>query len=312
MNIWGEAARICDGIAKKYSRGTFNDCSREVRAAEECAATLRAQPTSPVAATPKEGRDYDVGFKNFWDREDGGDRELAERAWRSGAEFAATAPNGIWDEAIRIAKASYSKNSSIMADARIRELSDQVCNLDALVVALIDAWRGDIRAHQDQCPATFSNCAPDDCACGLTELREAKIVGLQVEFARIKPPVAATKEGEAQPNGKMNFEQRARAMWLAESRGIDDETAHELVYLRDRKIELESQLAATAPNSSVDSERMDWLEDAVSGGHVESAFEMDGGVHLTVCIVGDEPLEIREKNTLREAIDAARDSGGKQ
>ena len=47
----------------------------------------------------------------------------------------------------------------------------------------------------------------------------------------------------------------------------------------------------------------------MSGGHIESAFEMDGGVHLTVCMAGDEPIEIREKNSLRDAIDAARNSG---
>lgn len=54
----------------------------------------------------------------------------------------------------------------------------------------------------------------------------------------------AQAESAAQADGKMDFEQRARAMRLSESRGIDDETAHELVYLRDRKIELEKQLAA--------------------------------------------------------------------
>jgi hypothetical protein len=51
-------------------------------------------------------------------------------------------------------------------------------------------------------------------------------------------------KADAQADGKMDFEQRARAMRLAESHNIDDDTAHELVYLRDRKTELERQLAA--------------------------------------------------------------------
>jgi hypothetical protein len=64
-------------------------------------------------------------------------------------------------------------------------------------------------------------------------------------------------------------------------------------------------LAARVAELEADKARLDWLEDAVSGGHIESAFEMDGGVHLTVCMAGDEPLELRDKNSLREAIDAA-------
>jgi hypothetical protein len=34
-------AQICDEVASEYSGGTFNDCSREVRAAEDCAAAIR-------------------------------------------------------------------------------------------------------------------------------------------------------------------------------------------------------------------------------------------------------------------------------
>lgn len=37
-----KAAKECDVVAKRYSGGTFNDSSREVRAAEECAAAIRA------------------------------------------------------------------------------------------------------------------------------------------------------------------------------------------------------------------------------------------------------------------------------
>lgn len=35
-------AEVCDDIARSNSKGTFNDNSREVRAAEECAAAIRA------------------------------------------------------------------------------------------------------------------------------------------------------------------------------------------------------------------------------------------------------------------------------
>lgn len=33
----------CDEVARRYTRGTFNDCSREVRAAEECAEIIRRE-----------------------------------------------------------------------------------------------------------------------------------------------------------------------------------------------------------------------------------------------------------------------------
>ena len=36
-------ARKCDEIAAKYTRGTFNDSSREVRAAEDCAKAIREE-----------------------------------------------------------------------------------------------------------------------------------------------------------------------------------------------------------------------------------------------------------------------------
>lgn len=53
--------------------------------------------------------------------------------------------------------------------------ADQIAILEARIEELCDSWRTEIRAHQDGCPASFSNCVPDDCACGLTELREAEI-----------------------------------------------------------------------------------------------------------------------------------------
>ncbi len=76
---------------------------------------------------------------------------------------------------------------------------------------------------------------------------------------------------------------------------IPDSTAAQIIALKAENEKLKA-----------DKLRLDWLEDAVSGGYVESAFEVDGGVHLTVCMAGDPPLELREKNSIREAIDAAR------
>ena len=43
----------------------------------------------------------------------------------------------------------------------------------------VTLWTADIRAHRDGCPATFSNCVPDDCACGLNASREAAIRALK-------------------------------------------------------------------------------------------------------------------------------------
>lgn len=72
-------------------------------------------------------------------------------------------------------------NHTLLAEAaalkaeRDNTHSDAIAELDAEVEALCDAWRSDIRSHEDQCPATFSNCVPDDCGCGLTEKREAEM-----------------------------------------------------------------------------------------------------------------------------------------
>src|SRR5438477_9591400 len=44
--------KLANDTAKRYSKGTFNDCSREVRACEEIAATIR----SLVPKVEEEGR----------------------------------------------------------------------------------------------------------------------------------------------------------------------------------------------------------------------------------------------------------------
>lgn len=54
-----------------------------------------------------------------------------------------------------------------------------------------------------------------------------------------------------------------------------------------------------------DSDRINWLEAAAENGHVSMCFEMDGGVHLTLDGVGETQEAYRNKNTIREAIDAA-------
>lgn len=57
-------------------------------------------------------------------------------------------------------------------------------------------------------------------------------------------------------------------------------------------------------NARQDARRMDFLEEFILTGAIAAGFEIDGGIHLTVCSVGDtEETAYREKNTLREAID---------
>lgn len=53
-----------------------------------------------------------------------------------------------------------------------------------------------------------------------------------------------------------------------------------------------------------DTERLDWLENYLSGGCLETCFEMDGGIHATFSRVGD-PAEtvLRERNDFRSCID---------
>jgi hypothetical protein len=60
-------------------------------------------------------------------------------------------------------------------NTELSNVHEPIAQLEAQVEALCDAWRKDIRAHMDGCPAMFSNCVPDDCGCTLTEAREAEI-----------------------------------------------------------------------------------------------------------------------------------------
>lgn len=58
-----------------------------------------------------------------------------------------------------------------------------------------------------------------------------------------------------------------------------------------------------------DKDRMDWMEQFITGGLIETAFEVDGGIHLTLSPVGGEVVAYRDKNCLRQAVDEARASG---
>lgn len=56
-----------------------------------------------------------------------------------------------------------------------------------------------------------------------------------------------------------------------------------------------------------DGARVDWMEQFIETGVIETAFELDGGIHLTLSAVGDKKeVAFREQNSLREAIDKAR------
>jgi hypothetical protein len=69
----------------------------------------------------------------------------------------------------------------------------------------------------------------------------------------------------------------------------------------NRRIEMDAPIMG---RPSSDKRRMDFLEEFILTGVVTAGFEMDGGIHLTLSQVGDhEETALREKNTLREAID---------
>lgn len=68
---------------------------------------------------------------------------------------------------------------------------------------------------------------------------------------------------------------------------------------------IDPALYTSAPDT-LDSTRLDWLSEAVESGCVTSCFEMDGGIHLTIEGVGEEPKAYRNQDNLRTAIDAAK------
>jgi hypothetical protein len=62
-----------------------------------------------------------------------------------------------------------------------------------------------------------------------------------------------------------------------------------------------------APAAAVpeDTWRLDWLSNLVESACVTSCFELDGGIHLTIDEPSKESVAFRDRNNLREAIDAA-------
>lgn len=67
-----------------------------------------------------------------------------------------------------------------------------------------------------------------------------------------------------------------------------------------------TELLKRVEEAERDKVRLDWMEEFIQTGVIETAFEMDGGIHLTLSTVGDhEEKAYREQNCLREAIDAA-------
>jgi hypothetical protein len=52
-----------------------------------------------------------------------------------------------------------------------------------------------------------------------------------------------------------------------------------------------------------DTEIVNWIEEFIQTGVITTAFELDGGIHLTVATVGnDKEIAYREQNSFREAV----------
>jgi hypothetical protein len=62
---------------------------------------------------------------------------------------------------------------------------------------------------------------------------------------------------------------------------------------------------AIATKAGADTARLDWLDKTAEHACVDVGFEMDGGVYLRLEAPGEEPLDVREKNSVRAAIDVA-------
>lgn len=56
-----------------------------------------------------------------------------------------------------------------------------------------------------------------------------------------------------------------------------------------------------------DAEHIDALENWCIEGCVDIGIELEGGVYLHLATIGESDVDYREKNTVREAIDAARE-----
>lgn len=70
------------------------------------------------------------------------------------------------------------------------------------------------------------------------------------------------------------------------------------------------ELAYAAPQPAArqgqgDEVRINALESWAESGCIDLGVEIDGGVYLTVSLIGDPPIELREQHSVRSAIDAA-------
>lgn len=81
-----------------------------------------------------------------------------------------------------------------------------------------------------------------------------------------------------------------------------DKTAH---VAADEIDHLRAELARHK-KAGQDAERMDWLQEQAEKGCVSMCFEIDGGVHVTLDLVGEDQRAARNVNTVREGIDALR------
>jgi hypothetical protein len=73
------------------------------------------------------------------------------------------------------------------------------------------------------------------------------------------------------------------------------------VTYRERLEEYDQRFTAAL----ADEYRLDWIENFIQGGILTTAFELDGGIHLTLNPIGRAQYALRERNSLREALDEA-------
>lgn len=61
-------------------------------------------------------------------------------------------------------------------------------------------------------------------------------------------------------------------------------------------------LARQFLRSYEDTQLLDWLDDFLKGGCFESCFEIDGGIHATFSPLGEQELQLRDQNDLRQIL----------
>ncbi|MBC8741855.1 hypothetical protein F6X40_35495 [Paraburkholderia sp. UCT31] len=58
-------------------------------------------------------------------------------------------------------------------------------------------------------------------------------------------------------------------------------------------------------DAATDTKRLDLLEAAAQTGVITMGLELDGGIHLELAYIGEQPQQYRERNSVRDALDAA-------